>query len=149
MQKFHDKWGNRRILDLQIMTEKEAEEYCIKQKSSNALKSKLIKRIKQKAVNGEVCEWILSIKNKNNKVVGKIEVFDMGNRKAFFSISIPYNSWVQKYGIEAIDQFVKICMEQKCFDTIELEYNNSIIDGFIRKYSSVYSFSEKYIVKIA
>lgn len=147
MQKFRNKWGNRRFLNLQIMTEKEAEEYCIKEKSSN--KNDLIKKIKQKSTNGEVCEWILSIKNKSNKVVGKIEVFEMGNRKAFFSISIPYDSWVQKYGIEAIDQFMKICIEHKCFDSIELECKNSIIDNFINNYDSVYSFSEKYIVKIA
>ena len=129
------------------MTEKEAEEYCVKVKQKNS--NELVKRIKQKPVNGEVCEWILSVKNKSNKIVGKVEVFDMGNRKAFLSISIPYNSWVKKYGIEAIDQLVKICTEQKCFDTIELEYNNPIIDAFISNYSSVYSFSEKYIVKIA
>lgn len=150
MQKFRDEWGIKRRLDLQTMTEKEAKEYCIKFKDVSVnVKKALIERIRKNVDNQKPCEWILAIKDKSGKVVGKLEIFDIGNQKAFLSISIPYYPWKQRYGTEAIDQIIKICIEQKTFDEIELEYNNQIMKDFVEKYSSIYDFSEQYLVKIA
>ncbi len=151
MQKFCNEWGKRRRINLKSMTEREARQYasCF----SNISKKQeidLIKRIKENNnAQGEICKWILSIQDPSEKIIGKIELFDMGTKKAYLSITIPQKSWIMKYGNEAIDQIIKVCKEHKCFESIELECNNPIIKGFIENYASVYEFSEEYVVNIA
>ena len=104
----------------------------------------LRRRIRIPKEDVEVSEWVLAIENKDGKIIGKMEVFDIGSKSAFLSIDIPYENWIGTYGVEAIDQFVKICTEQKCFRTIELEAKNSIVENYKKQHNL-----SNYIMKFA
>lgn len=138
MQQFDDKKGERRELDIKNMEVKEVREYYLqnlelskeeKKNRENQLKER-IKRSKE----DNFYEWILAIKSKDGKVIGKIEVMEMGPDKAFFTINLPNKNWKKKYGVEAIKQFIKICKENKYFSELELEKNNSIIQRYVKAY---------------
>ncbi len=135
MQQFDDQKGERRLLDIKNMKVREVADYYLQyleleQDEKNKRKSQLKERIKQ---NKKVkpCEWILAIKSKDGKIIGKIEAMDMGNRIVFVTINLPNKSWKIKYGVEALDQFIKICKENKYFSKIQLEKYNSIVEKYV------------------
>ena len=149
MQQFDDKQGERRTLNIKTMTPKEAEDYYLQFLEMEVSKKdkevdELKKRIKENKKKKEPYEWILAIMSKDRKVIGQIEVLDMGSSKAFFTINIPNENWILKYGTEAIKQFCKICREKQYFSTIELEKGNDIVEQYIKLYNK-----ESYIEEIA
>ena len=112
MQQYDDNKGKRRFLDIENMNENDVSEYYLqnlklKEEEKQNRKVELKKRIRQ----NNSYEWILAIKLKDGKIIGKIEVLEMGNKTAFVTINLPNKSWKIKYGTEALDQFIKICKE--------------------------------------
>lgn len=141
MQQFNDQKGERRLLSIANMQVKDAESYYRQynglEKMERLQKIKNLKeRIKKNKKNPKLYEWILAIKSKDKNVVGKIEVLSKGNGIAFLTISIPKEDWLYKYGIEAIDQFIKICKENEYFSTIELDEDNWIVERYREIYDS-------------
>lgn len=139
MQNFNDEWGKKRIVTIQNMTSEDVRDFYLQDKTSTSkTKERKIRDLKQhireiKQNKKEAMRWILSIKDKRNKIVGKIEIFDIGVKKAFISIEIPNESWRVKYGTEAVNQIIKICKQHKCFDIIELEAKNEIVESYIKQ----------------
>lgn len=142
MQQFDDSKGERRILDIKKMLREDVENYYMQHlqlslREKHCREAELRKRI-TKSKKKDFYEWILAIKSKDGKIIGKIEVLDMGNNTAFVTINLPNKSWKIKYGEEALDQFIKICEENKYFSKIELEKNNSIVERYITKHGLGY-----------
>lgn len=151
MQNFCNKWGIKRRLNIQEMQEREAEDYydqcfSLPKEEKRRKKRELQDRIRQEKGKTEVSGWILAIKDKSSKLVGKIEIFDMGNKKAYLSIEIPNESWTIRYGTEAIDQCIKICFKQKVFEEIELDSKNTIIESYKKQHEIK---DEEHVIKIA
>ena len=142
MQQFDDNIGVRRLLDITNMEVVEVKEYYRQNlQISDVEKNNRIRQLKERIIKSKqpgFYEWILAVKLKDGKVIGKIEVMDMGNQKAFLTINLPNKSWKMKYGEEALDQFLKICRENKYFDMIELEKDNSTVEKYIKKHDLGY-----------
>lgn len=135
MQKFNDKKGKRRLLEIVSMKATEVADYYIQFKGmDNKKMEQAITWLKSEIENHtgwkEVDQWILAIKSRTRKLVGVIKVWEMEPDQAFVKIHIPNENWVLKYGTEAVDQFVKICREMQYFSTIEFERDNEIIERY-------------------
>ena len=147
MQQFEDSKGERRILNIKNMKREDVAEYYLQHgeltKKQRHDKEKILREQISKSKKKHFYEWILAVKSKKGKVIGKIEVLDMGNSTAFVTINLPDGEEKNRYGVEALDQFIKICKENKYFSTIELEKNNSIVRNYIENHGN------NYIVKVA
>lgn len=138
MQQYEDSKGKRRFLDIEKMKENEVSDYYLQ--NLELSRGERIKReiqLKTKIRQNNSYEWILVIKLKDGRVIGKIEVMEMSNNAAFVTINLPNKNWKMKYGIEALDQFIKICKENAYFSKIELEKNNSIVKRYIKAHDEV------------
>ena len=148
MQKFDDEAGVRRRLDLCNMKVSDTEDYFLQfltigKKEKKHLAAELSERLSNNSCDDGVKQWFLSVKDKSGQIVGKIEVFP-AKEDAFFTIEIPNNQWILRYGDDAIDQFIKTCREKGYFSKIEFDRENPIIDHY-RKVHDIQS----YIVKTA
>lgn len=149
MQHFDDLKGKRRRVTISEMTVKEVEEYYIqdstlkkeKEKQSQYVRT-LKKRIKGLNQQKDVDTWILSIHDRDGKLIGKMEINSKEEGRAALKIDIPNETWNYKYGVEAIDQFCKICRENRYFNVIELESDNPIT----QRYMTYYEVKEEIIV---
>ena len=143
MQQFKNE--KRREVDIVNMKTEEVREYYLqnlelsKQEKQNREKN-LKERIKK--AGKEAFEWILAIKSKDGKVIGKIEVMEIGEGKAYFRINLPNKNWKRRYGVEAAKQFVKICKENQYFSVIELEKKNSTVQRFVADYAEKYKIKD-------
>jgi len=142
MQQFNNQNEERRTLTIVNMTLMDAGNYYKQirelEKDVRVQKIRVLKeRIKQNKKNPNFYEWILAVKSSEGNVVGKIEVLSMGNNVAFVTISVPNNTCIQKYGIEAIEQFVEVCRKNKYFSEIELDINNKIIEEYRNVHNQV------------
>lgn len=151
MQRFDNSKGKRRELNIENMKIKEVKEYYLQNlelstEEKKNRESQLKERIKRSKEEG-FYEWILVIKLKDGKVIGKIEVLQMGPDRAFLTINLPNKNWKLKYGVEAIKQFVKICKENNYFSIIELEKNNSIVQRYIEAYGETYGVKD-YLIDV-
>lgn len=147
MQQFDDNKGERRILDIKKMKRADVGEYYLQhlklsQEEKHSREEEIRDKIKQ-SKDPNFYEWILAIKLKDGKVIGKIEVLDIGSDTAFVTINLPNKDFKMKYGQEALDQFIKICRENKYFRKIELEKNNSIVEKYILKHELGYEIEIK------
>ena len=151
MQQFCNKWGKRRMLNICQMTVKDVVPYyeqfldltdLEKLKKGSDLKN----RIDVWKGRKEHFYWVLAIKSKDNKLVGKLDVFEMSNDRVSVSIEIPNENWVYKYGTEAIDQFIKICKENHLFKEIEFIARNEIIEIYRKQHEMK---EKEYIINIA
>ena len=150
MQHFDNEVGVRRILDIKKMASKEAIDYCyqfsgLDAKEIDTKASELKKEIADNNKEASSYKWILSIKTKEGKVVGKMDVFDMEKGQAYVMLDIPNKGYEHKYGTEAIDQFIKICAEKKYFSKIYLEKNNSCV----QKYKELHEIREEDAIIVA
>ena len=84
---------------------------------------KLRKRLKGLLQQKEVHEWILAICTKDDKLIGKMEIYSADSEVASLKIEIPNEVRSFQYGVEAIKQFIKICTENQYFKKIEMEQN--------------------------
>ena len=116
----------------------------LSEKEKSIKKSQLKSRLISKKNQTELSDWVLAIKGKDDKLIGKMEVFDIGEKKCFLSIEIPNDNWVIKYGTEAIDQFIKICSKQKLFNSIEIEARNDIVELYRKQHEM-----DEYVIRIA
>lgn len=138
MQRFDDNKGERRLLDIKNMEVEEVDDYYLQHfKLSKTEKSNREKELRARIKKAESNEWILAIKSKEGKVIGKIEVWDTGAGTAYVTINLPNDNWKRKYGLEAIDQFIKICKENAYFSKIELEKKNSINKKYVAEHGLV------------
>ena len=139
MQQFDDKQGERRILDIKTMTPKDAEEYYMHllEKPQNETLEELKQKIKEnkKKKKDEIYEWILAIKSKKGKLIGIINVWEIGANKAYFTIDVLKDDANLDYGMKAIKQFCKICEEKQYFSTIELEKGNEVVEQYKEYYN--------------
>lgn len=151
MQQYEDLKGKRRELDIVKMEVEEVKEYYLQylelsEKEKDNRESELKRRIIRSRKEG-FYEWILAIKSKDGKIIGKIEVLEMGMNKAFLTINLPNKNWKRKYGIEAVKQFIKICKENRYFSEIELDNKNSIIQRYIKAYKTK-DYLDNYLVYV-
>lgn len=129
MQHFEDAVGNRRLVTIRNMKLEDVEEYYKIQfhkekKVTQAQNSrKLRKRLKGLLQQKEVHEWILAICTKDDKLIGKMEIYSADSEVASLKIEIPNEVRSFQYGVEAIKQFIKICTENQYFKKIEMEQN--------------------------
>lgn len=142
MQQFDDSKGERRFLDIKKMERKDVGDYYLQhlgltQEKKHFREEELRKKIKQSKMEDSY-QWILAIKFKEGRVIGKIEVLETGEDSAFVTINLPNKNFKLRYGEEALDQFIKICEENHYFSTIELEKNNSIVEKYILKHGLGY-----------
>ena len=142
MQQFDDNMGVRRLLDITNMEVMEVKDYYFQYLGLNPVeKNNRTRQLKERIIKSKESgfyEWILAVKLKDGKIIGKIEVIDMGNEKAFLTINLPNKSWKMRYGEEALDQFLKICRENNYFSIIELEKENSTVEKYIKKHNLGY-----------
>ena len=142
MQQFDASKGARRLLDIKNMEVKEVKEYYLQHlKLSDVERNNRILQLKKRIIRAKkpgFYEWILAIISKDGKIIGKLEVMDMGNQTAFVTINLPNKSWKTKYGEEALDQFLKICKENHYFSKLELEKGNSTVEKYIKKHGLNY-----------
>ena len=135
MQQFDNNVGKRRRIDLCVMKASETEDYFLQFVSMDAEKKKkkaamLSKKLADNAA--DVKQWYLAVKDKSGQIIGKIEVQPAAEDEAWFTIEIPNEQWIQKYGDDAVDQFVKICKEKEYFSVIRFDENNRIIEHYRR-----------------
>ena len=141
MQHFDDNKGIRNSLDICNMTVKEADDYYLQVRGIDKLvketeKRELKARIKNLKKGNLKNEWILAIKDKAGKVIGKIEALQLEPGVCFFTIDIPNESWRFKYGLKAIKYFCKICDEEKYFTKIQFDLENPIVSEYLTAYES-------------
>lgn len=155
MQQYDDSKGIRRELDIVKMEVEEVKEYYLQylelsEKEKNDRENELKRRIIRSKKDG-FYEWILAIKSKDGKVIGKIEVMEMGPARAFFTINLPNKNWKIRYGLEAMKQFMKICKENNYFSVIELDKNNSTVQRYIKAYGKKYKIDKNLLelIKVA
>lgn len=148
MQQFNDSKGKRRLVNITNMKKEEAKEFYyqfpqIPEEERKKFIVKLKNQIKRNHTQNPY-KWILSIHSKWGKLVGKIEVNPLAEeQKVCVHIQICNDSWVMKYGMEAIDQFIKICRENKYFKEIQLAP-----DPVTEQYKNMHAM-KNYIVKVA
>lgn len=149
MHNFDNQKGVRRLLDISTMKRDEVKDYYLQFFSMEpARKEKQIERLKKEVSKQEDYKWILAIKSKTGKVVGKIEVFELKKGEmAYITIEIPNENWVNRYGKEAIHEFLKICKENHYFSLVELEARNKIVEQYIESVPK--EQKEGYLIKIA
>lgn len=139
MQHFDDKQGEGRLLNISNMKEEEAEELFNQNNIPLDLKEQcaleLKKRIHKLAKEGDYLEWILAIRSKEGKLIGRMEITSFDEKVASLKIQIPNASNISKYGIEALEEFIEICKNNQYFVKIELDKNNYITKSYIRKKS--------------
>jgi|GEM_PF-5004689 hypothetical protein len=141
--RFEDQDGKRRLLDLANMKVSDAKEFYLQvEGKSQKDVTKLKQRIKDSQHKDSTIS-LLTIKTKEGKVIGMLEIFDM-QYSAYLTISIPNERMSYKYGEEAIDQFLKICKEKQLFKCIEIEKDNEIAQRYVRSHSL-----ENFLVAIA
>lgn len=139
MQHFEDAVGNRRLVTIRNMKLEDVEEYYKIQfhkekKVTQAQNSrKLRKRLKGLLQQKEVYEWILAICTKDDKLIGKMEIYSADSEVASLKIEIPNEVRSFQYGVEAIKQFIKICTENQYFKKIEME-QNAITERYRKDY---------------
>lgn len=143
MQQFDNTKGKRRLLSISNMTEKEAEVFYnqfprVPQEVKEQCTEELQKQIRRTQENDFPLEWILAVYSRDGKLVGKIEVSSIQGQEASLVIEVPNQDWVLKYGIEAVDQFLKISRENDYFKQIELV--PSIVTEQYRKVHSMESY---------
>lgn len=144
MQKFDDEKGKRRLINLSNMKEEDAEKYFVQcrglpeelQKQCTEELRGQIKKIDE----GIALGWILAINLKSGKLIGKMEITSIDGVEASLRIQIPNENWILKYGLEAVDQFVKICKENHYFEKIEL-----VSCAITEKYRKDHNISSKVI----
>ena len=147
MQKFDNKKGKRRRLDLANMKEEDAEKFyaqCLG--LSKELQKQCEKELKQqiqKKEDDDILQWILAIYSKSGKLIGKMEISSMDGKEASLRIQIPNENWILKYGVEALDQFLKICSENHYFTRIEL-----VSSAITERYRKMHNLSSR-IIEIA
>jgi len=148
MQQYDDSRGERRLLDIKLMNVEDAKDYYLQfhndDKKREQKTKELEERIERNAVISEVFEWVLSIKLKTGKLIGKIEVLSVGNSTGFITIKIPNESSSLKYGVKVIDQFIEICRENNYFSKIQLEPNNEIVERYKKAYNK-----EENVIQVA
>jgi len=149
MHNFNDQKGVRRLLDITNMTRSDVKDYYLQFFSMKPEeKEAKMEKLKEEVINRKDYKWILVIKSKNGKVVGKIEVFELvKNETAYVTIEIPNQNWIHKYGTEAIHEFLKICKENNYFSAVEMEARNEIVERYIRSVPE--DKKEGYLIKIA
>ena len=143
MQQFDDTKGKRRLLTISNMKEAEAEMFYdqfpkVPQEVKEECTAELKKQIRRTQENHFPLEWILAVYSREGKLVGKLEVSSIQDQKASLIIEVPNQDWVVKYGIEAIDQFLKISRENDYFKQIELV--PSIVTEQYRKVHSMENY---------
>ncbi len=125
MQQFNDSKGKRRLVNIANMKEEEVEDFYnqyhkLSEEEKKEATQKLHQQIR-KVKTKKPSKWILAIHSKEGKLIGKIEVKPLEEeRTVSFKIQIPNENWILKYGMEAIDQFLKICKENKYFQEIRI-----------------------------
>ncbi|NLC87515.1 MAG: hypothetical protein GX682_01860 [Clostridiaceae bacterium] len=149
MEHFDDSVGKRRIIIINNMSLDEAEKYYFKMHGlKNVTKSQstrtLKKKIKGIAQSRDVSQWILAIRDRSKRLIGKMEILLTGENVALLKIEIPDETWNYKYGVEAIEQFKDICKEKQYFEKIELEKDNLIS----KRYKDYYKLNS-YTIEIA
>lgn len=149
MEHFDDSVGKRRIIIINNMSLDEAEKYYFKMHGlKNVTKSQstrtLKKKIKGIAQSRDVSQWILAIRDRSKRLIGKMEILLTGENVALLKIEIPDETWNYKYGVEAIEQFKDICKEKQYFEKIELEKDNLIS----KRYKDYYKINS-YTIEIA
>ena len=149
MEHFDDSVGKRRIIIINNMSLDEAEKYYFKMHGlKNVTKSQstrtLKKKIKGIAQSRDVSQWILAIRDRSKRLIGKMEILLTGENVALLKIEIPDETWNYKYGVEAIEQFKDICKEKQYFEKIELEKDN-----LISKRYKDYNKNNSYTLEIA
>lgn len=152
MHNFDNQKGIRRLLDISNMKTEEVKDYYLQFFSMEPDKKETqIKQLKEeirKLGKPENYKWILAIKSKKGKIVGKIEVFELAKEeRAYVTIEIPNENWVNRYGKEAIHEFLRICKENHYFSSVELEARNKIVEQYIDSVPE--DQKEGYLIKIA
>ena len=139
MQQFNDKQGKGRLLNISNMKEEEAEELFEQNNIPEELKVQCAKELKKQihrlTKEGDYLEWILAIRSKEGKLIGRMEVTSFDEKVASLKIQIPNANYISKYGIEALEQFIEICKNNHYFVKIELDSNNYIAKSYIRRKS--------------
>ncbi len=148
MQQFDDNKGERRLINIANMKEEEVKDfynqyYQYTKEQKKDYEQKLAKQIR-KLQTKKPSKWILAVHSKEGKLVGKIEVKPLEETQiASFQIQIPNENWVRKYGLEAIDQFLKICKENKYFQEIRI-----MPEPITEQYKNMHNM-KNYIVQVA
>ena len=135
MRQFDNAVGKRRRIDISIMKASDAEDYFLQflslgEKEKKRKAAMLSDRLADNSWKNDVRQWYLAVKDKAGQIVGKIEVYPSARGNGFFTIEMPNEQWILKYGDEAIDQFIKVCKEKKYFSTIEFDKDNRIIEHY-------------------
>lgn len=72
----------------------------------------------------------VKIENENGTMIGLIQVSKIDDNTACIKISIPNKSWKEKYGTEALHQFIKCCKERKLYKRVYLKSKNTIVEKY-------------------
>lgn len=69
----------------------------------------------------------LTIMDENSKMLGLIQIDEVEEDVACVKISIPNKVWEERYGKEAIHQFIKCCRERKLYKRLYFKSDSNIV----------------------
>ena len=140
----------RRRIIIKTMEEEEVEEYYNQlqlDQRERATKVKETKKCVRKCINANPNDSMLffAVRERgSDRLIGTILTKNIGTGKISVQISIPRESNEWSYGVEIVDQFKKICKEEKFFRNIKiLKLDTS--SKSIRKYMEGKNITSSYI----
>lgn len=83
--------------------------------------------------------FYLKIENEDGKMLGLIQVDEIDKTAAYVKISVPNKSREERYGKEALHQFIKCCKERKLYPRVYFKRGNRIIEEYKKERPDVLS----------
>lgn len=78
------------------------------------------------------CDY-LKVEKEDGRMIGLIQIDEIDETTASIKISIPNETWRERYGTEALHQFIKCCKERKLYKRVYFKTNNSIVEKYKRE----------------
>lgn len=136
MKCFDNSKGVRRRINLRNMREDDVHFYVSQFLDIDDHERKQKERELRRNISKKSFCWTLAIETKSGDIVGIVCVKETAPLCALVTVEFPNNGLLTlTYGEEAIDQFLKICREDRSFYEVELEEGNPIIERYKRKRS--------------
>lgn len=129
-----------RRVTIRKMNKKDYEEYQTQLKIHNTVKDDKI----NKKINFEY----LTILNEDKKMIGIIQVDDLGDKQAYIEISVPNDAWNRRYGTEALHQFIKCCEERKIYKKLYLKAENTIVQKYKKERPNKFEENESNKIRL-
>jgi len=72
----------------------------------------------------------VTIMDERSRMIGLIQLDEIDESAAYVKISIPNKVWEERYGKEAIHQFIKCCKERKLYKRVYFKSDSNIVKEY-------------------